>query len=72
MTTCNGCNCEAESVNNKVLKNVMRNVLCKRNTGSLKIALSIDLLFYMSTFSIIGYIGYIGYIGNKRLNRANL
>jgi hypothetical protein len=64
--TCNGCNCEAESVGNNVLKNAMRNVLCKRNTASLKIALSIDLLFYMSTFSIIGY------IGNKRLNRANL
>jgi hypothetical protein len=66
MVGCNGCNCELENVDNNTLKKVMSNVLCKRKISSSKLALSVELLFYVSTFSMLGY------VVNKRLNKENM
>ncbi len=72
MSDCKDCNCEMKYINLLFNNNIgnTKNILCKKNTTNYKFLLPFELIFYLTSFSLLNY--YKNENKNKNKNKKFL
>ena len=65
MSECKDCNCSMKYVNDLLKTNTKnKSILCKKNYTNLKFIFPLELVFYFTSFALLGY-----YNSNKNSNK---